>query len=497
MYKNQTSRELLAISLSDAGRGNRKLFLKLFVGLLLLAGVTAVLIPTVYATDITVTTTADEVNNDGDCSLREAVIAANTDTAVDACPAGNGADTIILPAGTFTFSLAGTSEGAAQTGDLDILDDLTLIGAGPNDTFIDAGGLDRAFELFNGSLVTMSRLTVRGGNITAAGANIRVAGSSSLTLQFVRVSEAAVGSSHTIYVLSGSNLNIFSSRIENNLDGGLYIQPDVTANIYNSTISGNQKDGSGGGMSINSSATVNIVNSTISGNSATALGGGILNSGTLGLYNVTIANNTAGTGGPVGDGGGLSNLGGTVTLRNSILADNSDLIALVTNDCSGTVISEGYNLIEDVTGCTITGDTVTNITGTDPNLDALSGNGGGTWTHALLAGSPAIDAGNPGGCLDENAALLTTDQRAFLRNGVCDIGAYEANSPGQATPTNTPIPTATNTLPPTSTATPTATSTPTPTTTNTATPTQMPTPTGTPEPPQTESFFVYLPFIVR
>ncbi|MBL8093191.1 MAG: CSLREA domain-containing protein, partial [Anaerolineales bacterium] len=89
------------------------------VGGLALGGV-----PAVYATQITVTTTTDELNADGDCSLREAIVAANTNTAVDACPAGSGADTITLPAGTFTLSLAGINENAAATGDLDIVDDL-------------------------------------------------------------------------------------------------------------------------------------------------------------------------------------------------------------------------------------------------------------------------------------------------------------------------------------------------------------------------------------
>lgn len=513
---------------------NGRLFLKLFACLLLLS-LTAVLISTVHATDITITTTDDELNSDGDCSLREAVVAANGDTAVDACPAGNGADTIVLPAGEFLLNLVGSSENASFTGDLDITDDLTLIGVGANDTFIDANDVDRVFELHSGSQVTMSNLTVRGGAISSAGANIRVAGLSGLTLQFVRISEAAVDSSSAIYVVSGSSLNVFSSRIENNLDGGMYIQSDVTANIHNSTISGNQKDGGGGGFNIEGGALVSIINSTISGNSATTYGGGILNAGVLGLYNVTVANNVAGAGGPVSEGGGIANLGGTVTLRNSILADNEDLIGSAANDCSGTVISEGYNLIETTTGCTITGDTVTNITGIDPNLDVLSGNGGGTQTHPLLAGSPAINAGNPVGCRDASGALLTTDQRAFLRNGDCDLGAFEANSPGSATATPTLTPTATNTFPPTNTATPTATpmststSTQTPLATSTSTPTRTPTstltpsatgtqtptvtgtipptatipstatptPTGTLDPPQTESFFVYLPFIVR
>jgi len=73
-----------------------------------------------YAAEIAVTTTADELNADGDCSLREAIQAANTDTAVDACPAGSGADTIVVPAGTYAISIAGTGEDANATGDFDI-----------------------------------------------------------------------------------------------------------------------------------------------------------------------------------------------------------------------------------------------------------------------------------------------------------------------------------------------------------------------------------------
>jgi CSLREA domain-containing protein len=65
-------------------------------------GISVVAVRTVTAAAITVNTTDDELNADGDCSLREAIVAANTDTAVDACPAGSGADTINLPAGTYT-----------------------------------------------------------------------------------------------------------------------------------------------------------------------------------------------------------------------------------------------------------------------------------------------------------------------------------------------------------------------------------------------------------
>ena len=56
---------------------------------------------------ITVNTTDDELNADGDCSLREAIQSANTDAVVDGCAGGTGADTVVVPAGTFTLSITG------------------------------------------------------------------------------------------------------------------------------------------------------------------------------------------------------------------------------------------------------------------------------------------------------------------------------------------------------------------------------------------------------
>jgi CSLREA domain-containing protein len=122
---------------------------------------------------IAVTTTVDELNMDGDCSLREAVQAANSDTAVDACPAGAGADTITLPAGTYLLDQAG--------GDLKLTSDIALRGAGANATILDAGGDDRSvLQTRNTSLLLCSstdnairRYTSNGapdGVLVAAGA---------------------------------------------------------------------------------------------------------------------------------------------------------------------------------------------------------------------------------------------------------------------------------------------------------------------------------------
>ena len=94
--------------------------------------------------------------------------------------------------------------------------------------------------------------------------------------------------------------------------------------------------------------------------------------------------------------------------------------------------SEGHNLI-DYNDCDLEGDLTGNLIGVDPFLDTLQDNRGPTETIALLAGSPAIDAGNPNGCKDGEGKVLTVDQRGEVRpqdgdrNGAqtCDIGAYE------------------------------------------------------------------------
>ena len=117
---------------------------------------------------IGITTTTDSLAVDGACSLREAIRAANLDQAVDTCPAGRGADRIRLPAGTYTLAIAGVDEDAALTGDLDITADLTITGAGRDQTIVDAAGLDRVFDIFAPARVRMTDLTVTGGYLQNA-----------------------------------------------------------------------------------------------------------------------------------------------------------------------------------------------------------------------------------------------------------------------------------------------------------------------------------------
>lgn len=449
-------------------------------GLILLLACLTLPTSVVWAVTITVTTTTDEVNSDGDCSLREAIIAANTDTAVDACPAGNGADTISLPAGNYLFSLAGAGEDAAATGDLDITEDLTLIGAGRTSTIIDAGGLDRVFDLIGSPVAQISDVTIRGGSAGGNPGGGINAGFGSLTLTRSRVANNS-SNLGAIHVGSGGALILTYSRVDNNNGangGGLAVFQPAPATLINSDIFSNTASFSGGG--IFSSGTLTLVNSTISGNGAADNGGGIFSAGSTNLFNVTISNNTADRfDNSAGEGGGVFISMGTFTTRNSIIGGNFDSSTTGSQhpDCSGVLTSPRYNLVEDTTGCTVSGSPLGNITGVNPNLGPLQDNDGDTLTHALLAGSQAIAGGDPAGCTDQNGAALITDQRGAVRTGPCDIGAYAFNSLGTATPTLTPTPTDTST------------STPTPD------PEASATPTGTVTPPA--DYWVNLPLIQK
>ncbi len=177
----------------------------------------------------------------------------------------------------------------------------------------------------------------------------------------------------------------------------------------------------GGGIYVEDGYT-DLVNSTVSMNEATEAGGG-MEIGTLGwaqLVNTTVASNSS-----VDPGGGLVVLG-DVFCANTLIAGNSSN-APSGPDVSGTLFSLGYNLVENLVGCSIVGSPLGNLTGVDPSLGPLQGNGASTPTHALQHGSPAIDAGYPGFTPPPD-----TDQRGLPRvsGGRIDLGAYEMQNPG-------------------------------------------------------------------
>ncbi len=362
-------------------------------------------------TAINVTTFVDETANDGHCSLREAMIAANTDKQVNTgpgeCPQGSGTDTINLPAGTYTLTKIDAKTASPTTGDLDVASNMTINGAGADKTFITGVNFsDRIFKVVSGNSV-FTDFTVSGSTLSSDGSGIF--NQASLTLNRV--------------VITGNNASGRGGGIFNTSNGVLLIQ--------NSTIWGNQAQGSGGGGLAINSGTVTIYNSTISGNLATKSGGGIYqNGGTVTLNNVTVANNIADSdANGTGDGGGVSVTSGTFNFANTILAGNLDKSsATIFPDCNGKLISQNYNLIGNPAGCTISGKTTGNRTGA-PQLGELQNNGGTTPTQALLSGSPALNNGNPAIPGSEPAACLATDQRGVDRKLSLpgDIGAFELN----------------------------------------------------------------------
>jgi len=406
--------------------------------------------PPAYAATIDVNTFADELNSDGDCSLREAIRASNTNAAVDACPPGGSTfDTINLQAGTYTLSVAGQGEDSAATGDLDITTPTPSVGnlvtINGNGATVDGGAIDRVFDMYDASpkasTLNINNLTIRNGNpgATGGGGAIRVGNSDTLSLTNVVVADSSTGLGGGGITNNGS-VSLTDVTIRGNQAagvGGGFQNAAAGANLTanNVTISGNVTTGSGGaGFYNESSATATMTNVTISGNTATvatSAGGGIQNrtGATVTLTNATITGNSAGNTAP-GGGGGIRNNGtGTVNVKNTIVAGNSSAQGA---DCNGTLASQGHNLVQSAGSCSISGGSG-DITGQNPLLGALASNGGATQTHALQTGSPAINAGDNTGC-------PSTDQRGVSRApwAPCDIGAYEYDG---AAPTPSPSPT--------------------------------------------------------
>jgi len=193
--------------------------------------------------------------------------------------------------------------------------------------------------------------------------------------------------------------------------------------VNNSTISNNVADGTlgnGGGLHVKT-GTATVLLSTFSANSTLNNGGGLYNNATLSVNASTVANNEATV-----NGGGIANNNTlSVTLKNSIVATNTAAAGFDLSNNTGTFVSNGYNLIGQ-DDSNVFPNQATDIEGTasviiDPLLGALGDNGGDTFTHALLEGSPAYNMGDPADMFDDQ-----TDNAVF--GGRRDIGAYESQT---------------------------------------------------------------------
>lgn len=353
---------------------------------------------------IIVNTTHDEMNADGDCSLREAIEAANTDTAVDGCVQGCGDDTIVVPAGTYMLAIAGAGEDANQTGDLDILDNAYITGDGADLTILDGDNLDRLLDILPGRTVAVNNLTITHGRVyDENGGGIRNQGN--LTLNYVTLYDNAVIS--TIAWGGGGLSNQASPQdagatlndcliITNTapIAGGLQNVgwlTDVTATLTadHTTIRGNSASLWAGGLyngeEVNATNTVAIMtlnhslienNTALSGNGNV---GGVDNVGwpdnncaaTLTVDHSAIRNNAAASNCDFcGFAGGIRNIMGTIVVRDSTISGNS---------ASGTGYAggEGGGLFVISGGATLINSTVSGNEASGSGLANLSGIGGG------------------------------------------------------------------------------------------------------------------------
>ena len=297
-------------------------------------------------TTITVNTEDDELNNDNDCSLREALQAANTDAAVDACPAGNGWDTIMVPAGTYILTKAGAGEDANATGDLDVRDSVTILGAGAGTTILDGNDADRVLHVDPtglGVALDLRDVTVTKGS-SDAGGGLRAANGLTRIQDSVFADNTATASGGAIQADLGT-LRVLTSTIENNdagaagQGGGIYVDL-VALTIQGSTIESNTAQEGGGLYNYYGSVTVQdtkVIRNTTVGTDT--YGAGIYSeSGNLIVEAKSeISHNKATTTDSGGEGGGIWVYDETrLTIMDSWIHHNE-------SDAAGAgVYAEGY-----------------------------------------------------------------------------------------------------------------------------------------------------------
>lgn len=453
---------------------------------------------------ITVNITTDVVSStDGLCTLREAITAANTNTASGAiageCAAGSssGSDTI-------NFSVTGA---ISLTSALPAINsDMTIDGPGANTLTVQrssAAGTPsiRIFTINSGKSVTITGLTVANGSPKNDGGGVSNSGTltlnscnfygnsaapndrggavfsngPSLTLNNCNFGGTGAGQANTSgsgsAIFSGSSLTMTGGSVVGNSGLGVVLA-NGTNTLNGVAITDNAGVAfDGGGLEIWRFGTTKIINSVIANNTAVRDGGGIYNQGTLTLINSTISGNKSGRAGAGIDGtfedsstlcnvtitnnhadsdnsgfeqgGGIHASSGTVTLNNSIVARNfRGATSTISDDISGSPgfvrFFGSYNVIgTDGSGALTNGVNNNQVGVSNPGLGSLANNGGGVPTHALLPGSPAVDAGNNSFV---TSPLFTgppfTDQRGAAFNRIVDgpdadttatvdIGAYE------------------------------------------------------------------------
>ncbi len=348
-----------------------------------------------------------------------------------------GADAITLPAGVYKLKIKGAGEDAAATGDLDLLEDVTITGADALTTIVDAKkAKDRSFEVFAGVAAAISGLTLRGGftNTPAlGGAAIRVDGTLALSQVIItknRSTDDAGGVEFSDAHTGPSTVtDVVFEKNKAGDDGAGVDQDGGQVDFVRCTFAKNKAGDEGGGYE-SSNATATFLNCTFSGNAA-AFDGGALNveeGGDLTITHCTLTKNKAPQGGGLSIQDGAL-LGTDAVVRNTIF-DN-----VKKQNCAGTMASGGGN-IDTGTSCALAA--ALDQSSVDPKLLLLplAANGGIGRTHLLKPGSPALDAAD-----DVIGGLAGSDQRGLPRpvdiagvgSTATDVGAVEMQA-GEVTP---------------------------------------------------------------
>ncbi|MCL4859145.1 MAG: CSLREA domain-containing protein [Caldilineaceae bacterium] len=317
---------------------------------------------------LTVTTAEDELNSDGDCSLREAILAANTDTPVDGCMVGVGREVILVPPGIYTLDLSGAAEDGNLSGDLDIRDELVLIGAGATATILRGSG-DRVLHVLTDTHASVSQVTVaygrtpdgaassqadQPGEDAAPGGGIANHGFLTLTHSLVMTNSTGSGGAgfeETITQTAtaggsggpgGALFNAGTAYVRN-----CYFANNTTGSGGDNPVGAAGGEGGAGGAIYNVGAlwiTATTVTNNRTGAAMPSIvppffhggngadGGGIANEGALVIERSTLAFNFTASGGSTGggshsaggsggDGGGIFSRG-LLTIRNSTVSNN-------------------------------------------------------------------------------------------------------------------------------------------------------------------------------
>jgi CSLREA domain-containing protein len=413
------------------------------------------------ATVLRVTTLDDVDAADGNCSLREAIVAANTDAVYRECPAGAGADEIEI-------GVAGTIALAADL--VPIEQALTIRGLGSDVAVIDGGGTLEILHFTdaaagNGELLRIESLQLTGGSASEGGAIFSGRNRALEVVDCLLSGNRSDLDGGAVFADRPTSVEVSRSSLvantSGNAGGAMAVHVGVAVTVVDSTFEGNAAEsGPGGALYALSTDSLVVRQSTFSNNSSTADGGGLAAvAGPLRLESSTVVGNLADAdGNDNGDGGGLSVAGAVnATLVDSILAGNADGTAAGSvcpdglHKLGATATSEGFNLV-GIDDCLLPGfpsgqpNANGDLVGTaaapiDPLLGTLADNGGPTATHLPLPASPAVDQGScPGAAGDQRGyGSFTSGLRIVDDPGIpdfadgCDIGSVEVGGVSLAT----------------------------------------------------------------